>query len=196
MGDVVSIEVDGELGPPPLDDDRRPPRLGMPLALVVVVVLLGALVWSSTRSGAEHEAEAPSATPPTTAPSSAPTTTAAPATTSTVRAPGPIESARMALVAWGRFAGSGDLRELDGYLAPDGEQYEQLRTEAGSIRAGESYRVLLENASVSDSGSGITTVTGDVVWARPDQPDQRFRWAIDLRCEAAACLLVTVRTAT
>lgn len=189
MGDVVSIEVDGELGPPPLDGDRRPPRAGMPLAVVLVVGLVGAVGWTVRRpaSPPPSAASVPTTLVSTTTTSVALTTTVAPAE------PGPIEGAQAALDAWGRFAGSGDLGELRSHFAPDGEQLAQLRLQAGAVAVGEPYRVRLENPSAHDDGDGMTVI-GDVVWTRAGEPEQRYRWAIELQRAPVGWLLTTVRT--
>lgn len=193
MGDVVSIEVDGELGPPPLDGDRRPPRLGMPLAVLFVVALIGAIGWTVSRPASAPQATAPV---PTTAPAIVSTTTTPrlPTTTSPPEPPGPIEGAQAALDAWGRFAGSGDLGELAEHFAPNGDQLARLRLEAGTLTVGDPYRIRLANPSAVDEGTGTVTVTGDVIWTRADEPEQHYRWAIELQRSPSAWLLVTVRT--
>lgn len=204
MGDVVSIEVDGEVGGPQLERGRAQPAWGMPAAVLLVGALVLGVGWSFLRSGgAPSAASLPAVTTPTTE-RAAPSTTASPlvvggASTTVPAAPAlnlqdPVAAARAALVAWGDFAGTGDLSQVRRIFAAEGPQLRQLEQEAASIerRAGGGYRVALTEAAAEVDGSNAT-VTGTVSWSRANEADQVYRWAIELRLFDGTWHLFTVR---
>lgn len=193
MGDVVSVEVDGELGPPPLDGERRSPRWGTPAAIGLVLVLVALLTWSllNGRGAAGSSASGATAHATSTVPT---TSTAIPTTTTSPSASDPTVAAQAALDAWGRFAGSGDLTELEGHFASGGAQLARLESEVEGLVPGNAYTVLLSNSTVTRSTDAQVTVTGDVTWIRSPEPTQRYRWAIDLASGPSGWTLVTART--
>lgn len=207
MGDVVSIEVDGDPGGPQLERSRVRPSWGMPAAVLVVVALILGVGWTVLRSGdASSTASPPAVSTPTTA-SRAPATTGAPlvvgGSSTTAPAPtapdlhDPVVASRAALAAWGDFAVTGNLSAVRQTFAPGGPQLSQLEQESerlGSTDAAESgYVVTLTDASV-DAADGVATVTGTVVWSRTGETDQAYRWAIELHQADGGWRLFTVRT--
>lgn len=206
MGDVVSLEVDGDPAGPQLERNRARPAWGMPVALVLVGALVLGVGWSLAGGGdAPPAASSAAGATPTTARSSA-STTAGPrvvggVSTTVPVSPAidlvdPVEAARAALAAWGDFAGSGDLSLVRSTFAADGPQLRQLEREAERMErsSGDGYRVLLTEATVED-GEGAATVVGTVTWSRSDEADRVYRWAIELRRIDGTWRLFTVRTA-
>jgi hypothetical protein len=121
-------------------------------------------------------------------------------TWSILRRPGPefveasdprVLAVREALSAWGQFAVSGDLGSLAGYFDPAGPQYRQLASESVRLRAaplgGPAYEFLLAEEEVSGD-----VVDGRVTVRRPGEPDQVFRWSIELRRSGGRWLVWTV----
>ena len=205
MGDVVSIEVDGDPVGLQLERVRVRPAWGMPVAVLLVGALVLGVGWSLLRGGeAPSAASSPAVTTPTTV-RSAPSTTGVPLVvgggptteraTSTPDLRDPVEATRSALAAWGEFAGSGDLSLLRASFAAEGPQLRQLEQEAARMEraAGESYRVSLSDATF-EAGDDTATVTGIVAWSRTGESDQVYRWAIELRLVDGTWQLFTVRT--
>jgi len=205
MGDVVSIEVDGEPGGPPLERSRARPAWGMPAAVVVVGVLVLGVGWTTLQSGGAPSTASPSAVSTPTTEVDAPATTDAPlvagGSSTTTPAPeaadlhDPVEATRAALAAWGEFAVTGDLSGVRLTFVVGGPQLGQLEQEAGRIHSTDAagYQVSLTDTSVEEAG-GVATVTGTVVWARVGEADQLYRWAIELHEVEGAWRLFTVRT--
>ena len=204
MGDVVSLEVDGDPVGPQLERNRARPTWGMPAALLLVGALVLGVAWSLVRGGDAAPAASSAVTTPTTERSSPSTTDVplvvggAPTTAPVAPAPDlhdPVEAARAALAAWGDFAGSGDLSQVRTTFAAGGPQLRQLEQEATRMEgtAGDSYRVTLTDAT-ADAGDDATTVTGTVTWSRVGEADQVYRWAIELRSADGTWQLFTVRT--
>ena len=205
MGDVVSLEVDGNPVGPQLERSRTRPAWGMPAAVLLVGALVLGVGWSLIRGGdAPSSATNPAVTTPTTQ-RQAPSTSDAPlvvggAPTTAPAAPviglGPVEAARAALTAWGEFASSGDLSLVRATFAADGPQLRQLEQESARVEpgaAGGDYRVALTETT-ADVGGITATVIGTVTWSRASEADQIYRWAIELRFVDDAWRLFTVRT--
>lgn len=213
MGDVVSVEVDGEPGEPRFDTGRSRPAWGMPVAIVVVGALVLGIGWTALRPAGGSTASAPSVSTPTTA-RTAPASTEAPlvqgGASTTIPAPtstvvpatdmhDPVEAARAALAAWGDFAVSGDLTRVRLVFSPDGPQLTQLEEEATRITppadsSVPGYLVTLTDPR-AEVASDTVTVTGTVVWSRAAEADQTYRWAIELHQIAdGTWRLFTVRT--
>ena len=205
MGDVISLEVDGDPVGPQLERNRARPTWGMPAALLLVGALVLGVGWTLVRGGDAPSAASSAAVTTPIAERSSPSTTdgplvvgGAPATAPVTPARDlhdPVEAARAALAAWGDFAGSGDLSQVRTTFAADGPQLRQLQQEAARIEgtAGDSYRVTLTGAT-AEAGDDATTVTGTVTWSRVGEADQVYRWAIELRFEDGTWQLFTVRT--
>lgn len=206
MGDVVSIEVDGDPVGLQLERVRVRPAWGMPVAVLLVGALVLGVGWSLMRAGDAPSAASSSAVTTPTTERGAPSTTdvplvvgGTPTTAPVTPAPDladPIEAARAALVAWGDFAGSGDLSLVRATFAAEGPQLRQLEQEASRVDrsgAGGSYQVALTDAA-ADVGRTRATVTGVVTWSRVTEADQVYRWAIELRLVDGAWRLFTVRT--
>lgn len=202
----MSIEVDGEPGGPQLARTRVRPAWGMPAAVLVVGALVLGVGWTVLHSGgASSTASPPAVSTPTTglqAPvmtdgalvAGGPSTTAPAAPAADLH--DPVGATRAALAAWGEFAVTGDLSRVRLTFAAGGPQLSQLEQEAKRIRPTDpaDYRVSLTDATVEAAG-GVATVTGTVVWARPGEADQVYRWAIELHEVGGAWRLFTVRTA-
>lgn len=208
MGDVVSLEVDGDPVGPQLERSRARPAWGMPAAVLLVGALVLGVGWSLVRGGeAPSVASSPAVTTPTTqrrAPSTsdaplvvgAPTTVPTAPTAPTMSLVDPVGAARAALTAWGEFAGSGDLSMVRATFAADGPQLRQLEQESARAQpdaAGGAYRVALTETT-ADVGASTATVIGTVTWSRASEADQVYRWAIELRLVDGAWRLFTVRT--
>lgn len=199
MTDIVSIEVDGELGEPRFEASHDRPPWGMPAAIVVVGVLVLAVAWTALRSGGASSA--PSATSavttPTTAQSAGPAADGLAVRGSTPVAAAqpatmvprhdmrdPVAATRVALSAWGEFAVSGDMTAVRLSFAADGPQLAQLEDEAARVAAAPTssgaYLVTLTDPR-QEVGSGIATVTATVTWSRNGESDQTYLWAIELR---------------
>ncbi len=213
MGDVVSIEVDGEPGEPRFEGSREPPAWGLPLAIVVVGTLVLCVGWTLLRSGGAPAASsaAPTATTTTTrsssAATSAPPAPSVPAHMAVTAEPSepipnmhdPVEAARTGLAAWGHFAATGDLTHVRRSFAAGGPQLVQLEDEArrGPSQVGTSLRgyVVTLREPQAEVLSGVATVTGTVFWSRAGEADRTYRWAIELRqADDGSWRLFTVRT--
>jgi len=188
MNEVLEIEVDGEL-----DDgaDRRGPTWGLPAAIAVVgvltlIVVLRIVVPGLTGHHGQKAARPPAPTTPTQI-TKQPPSEAPPADPR-------VESARAALAAWGRFAGSGDPSILTGLFAPDGPEYRLLATEVSEDAAGprsdRPYTVTLPEARLLAATTNQAVISATAMWARPDEPGQTFRWEIVLRPDQAGHWLV------
>ena len=114
--------------------------------------------------------------PPMTA---VPETTIAEVTTTTVVL-SPIEAARDALSAWGRFAVSGDLDRLDGFFHRNGPQWRQLAAEAETLAdeppGPPRYTVTLRQPRVVERDRDRAVVRGRVTFARRGETTQGYRW--------------------
>ena len=205
MGDVVSIEVDGDPVGPQLERDRARPKWGMPAALLLVGALVLGIGWSLVRGGeAPSAASSPAVTTPGSDRSAPPTTDVplvvggASTTAPVTPAPDlhdPVEAARAALSAWGVFAGSGDLSQVRTTFVAEGPQLRELEQEATRMEParGDGYLVALRDITVEGS-EGVATVTGTVTWSRAGEAEQVYRWALELRLVDGAWQLFTVRT--
>jgi hypothetical protein len=114
-----------------------------------------------------------------------PTTAAVPETmvvevTTTSVVVSPIEAARDALAAWGRFAVSGELDRLEGFFHPDGPQWRQLAAEAETLAdeppGPPRYKVTLRQPRIVERGRDRALVRGRVTFARRGETTQRYRW--------------------
>jgi hypothetical protein len=103
---------------------------------------------------------------------------------------GETEAAAEALNAWAGFANTGELAEVSDFFAINGPQFEMLATEAVRIETGEPYSFELTNAELVAEG----VVRGIVTVSRHGEPNQVFRWDIELVREGHRWKLWTVRT--
>ncbi len=186
MSEVLEIEVDGEIDDQgSFDGDRRSPSWGLPVAVgvagaLLLAVLLVVVVPIIVGRGEPRE-PAP----------------AAPATTSG-KAVALVTDAEGALAAWGRFAVSGDLKQLDDWFAPSGPQYGSLAQEAANLAAQPpgppAYDVSLSEPTVVSLKAARATLRGDVTWTRVGEVEQRYRWEMVLnRSRNGRWVLWTVR---
>ena len=111
----------------------------------------------------------------------APETTIAEVTTTSVVV-SPIEAARDALSAWGRFAVSGDLDRLDGFFHQNGPQWRQLAAEAETLAeeppGPPRYTVTLRQPRVVETDRDRALVRGRVTFARRGETTQGYRWDV------------------
>lgn len=88
------------------------------------------------------------------------------------------------LAAWGRFAVSGDLGELEPWFDHDGPQYGRLASEAKELAAQPlgppPYSVVMFDPVVEAVGDEVR-VSGRVVFARTGEPSQSFDWRLIVR---------------
>ncbi|HUP70360.1 MAG TPA: hypothetical protein VM142_11160 [Acidimicrobiales bacterium] len=175
MSEVLEIEIDGEIDDgisEGFESERRSPQWGLPAAIAVAGVLLLAVLVVVVMPAITNPWERQQ--PPMPAKTAAPPKAAA-----------PVESAQGALAAWGRFAVSGDLKQLDGWLVPDGPQYRSLAREAAELAARPpappAYEVRLTDPTVMSVTGTRATLRGDVTWTRGGEVDQRYQWEIVLR---------------
>ncbi len=82
-----------------------------------------------------------------------------------------------ALVAWGVFAGSGDLADVGPFFDPSGPQWASLSAEAGSIGNGFTSEIVERSL---ESSPGSTLFEGDITFASKGQI-RVVTWTIDLR---------------
>lgn len=196
MSEVLDIEVDGEI------EDRagqdaggRSAQWGLPVAIalagsllmaVMVMVLLPAMTGSEDRTGPAAKSGDP---PPA-------VTAAVPPAPSMIPVDTRISAAQMALAAWGEFVADGDLERLKPLFAEDGPQFQQLAGEAPGLvgNPGPSYTVTTEDESVTAVDEAEAVVTANVIWRRPAEEDQEYRWKVVLRrADNDRWLLWTVR---
>lgn len=89
-----------------------------------------------------------------------------------------------AMAAWGRFAVSGDLDEVEPFFAVDGPQYRLFVEESATLAAAPPgpppYRVVVEIADVMRDAAE-TQVEARVRFVRTGEPSQSFRWIIVVR---------------
>ncbi len=176
MSEVLEIEVDGEIDDDgSFDRDRSSPRWGLPLAVAVAGALLLAVLLVVVIPTVTSQRERREPTP------------AAPATVSAKEA-ALVKDAEGALAAWGRFAVSGDLRELDGWFVPDAPQHRILVEEAARLASAPpgppAYIVRLTEPRVASVTGRRAALRGDVTWTRPGEVDQRYQWEVVLRRSA------------
>ncbi|MBT8193524.1 MAG: hypothetical protein HKO63_06120 [Acidimicrobiia bacterium] len=162
------------------------------LLAVAIVVSLAALIGIGL-AGSGDTATSPevttnrvgpvsSDTSTTTTPSAITTTTIVPASAGADLRSSVRNQLGYALSAWGRFAGSGDLVELEGFFDPAGPQYQQLLTEADGLaqNGGMPYQITMPFPDIVTEAD-TAVVTGLVVFAREDTVDQTFNWSIEMR---------------
>lgn len=103
-----------------------------------------------------------------------------------------LELVRHGLSAWGRFAVTRDMREVDPWFAHDGPQYARFLEEASRPEVdGIVYSVDIENSQVEVSGSRAW-VKGRVTFARTTEGSFSYDWTIHLRRREATWLIWTV----
>ncbi|MDF1597367.1 MAG: hypothetical protein P1T08_14915 [Acidimicrobiia bacterium] len=103
-----------------------------------------------------------------------------------------IAAAQDALDAWARFASTGDLAVLDGFLDPAGPQYAQLFGEASTIGSDEatySFTLVEPTAAMRD---GFPVVSGTVIIARDGETVDEVVWDLHLIEGGTRWLLWTV----
>jgi len=157
--------------------DRRSRRRGLRLRMIGTPAI-AALVVAIGATGFVRAWEAQPAVTVVSEPVPAPVT-------SEPTAEEVMGAAAAAVEAWGRFATSGDLGEVDDHFVRDGPQYRQFEQEAGARQAaagGPPYRfTLLAPVLLDDQPEGDRIVRGELELTRDGEPAQRFRWDLRLR---------------
>lgn len=169
----------------------------------LVLAGLAAAVWVSAGraepTGAIATTIVPRTIVPTPAPTMATTITStnevAPITGAPAPDAGPRAVVEAGLAAWGRFAVSGHLAELEPWFDPEGPQYGLLAAEAPELAdaplGAPAYSVVMSDPVVYSSVSE-TLVEGRVVFARTGEPSQSWRWRVVLRARDGSWRIWTV----
>lgn len=164
----------------------RPSRV----AAAGVLAVLAALAAWAIRPHHEPTVTGTTATLPTT-PSSIETPPASPVSTPASRAgttTTPIDDPegviQRALDGWGRFAVTGELKEVEPWFAARGPQMARFREEAQAIARdppGEpAYRVTFEPIG-TEANDRERRIRSEVVFVRTGEPSQRFEWVFVVR---------------
>lgn len=166
----------------------RPSQVG---AAGVVVGLAVLAVWAARPDDSEPKgptttASLPTmeATSPTKPPAGSATTESGVAATPTTTFDDPEAAIREALGGWGRFAVTGELKEVEPWFAGDGPQMARFREEAQMIAIDPPgqppYRVTFE--PIASSGDDEERrIHGEVVFVRTGEPSQHFGWVFVVR---------------
>ncbi len=179
VGLFYVVVVDSELrGPVPTLAGALPPQAGVGSA---VTVTLGA----PDRPSAVQSVTTTSKTVPLRSVTSLAVTT-----------PPVVTAMRAALSAWGRFAVTGLVRDLDDHFVAGGPQRRQLRAEAESIRAdppGAPPYVVTTGDIVTISATPTDIVLrAEIEWARQGEQTQFFVWDIQMRLADGRWQILTI----
>ncbi len=144
-----------------------------------LAVSLGVVAWAGGQDPPSGEALGNA----TSAPSTTTVSSSAPGSTTTVLSAVSVgEAARVgvreALAAWGRFAGSGDRAEVEGFFDPLGPQWSVFEEEAGSV--GVPFAAEVEEESLSIDGRSATLLASITFVARGGE-SFLAKWEIELR---------------
>jgi hypothetical protein len=169
----------------------RPARIA---AVGLLVALVGGAFAVGGASGPQQVASPSTAVPrpstevtPTITIGSTTVTTPAAATSTSAPVTGErdvLSVVEEAMAAWGRFAVSGDLDEVEPFFAVDGPQYRLFVEEAVALAVAPPgpppYRVSVETSDlVGDAAEA--RVEARVRFIRTGEPSQSFRWVIVVR---------------
>lgn len=163
-----------------MTDAVAPWRLRVATAIVALLAIgLGATTWIG-RPGSTRLAPASGTESDTT--SVTPTTSGATVGSVTTSATqGDNEEVRSvvadALVAWGKFAASGNLEDVEGFFDPDGPQWASLSAEAGSVGTGFAAEIVERSLLVNADSSKFV---GEITFSSNDD-HETVTWMIDLR---------------
>lgn len=163
------------------------PRHAAALAMTALLAL--AVVGASRSDGERSAAETPGSrttfTPPAPADQTTVRSTMVDTTSVNVTAPpgeqDPVAVIRHGLAAWGRFAASRDLDEVEPWFAVEGPQYLQFIEEADTAPAvgGPAYSVTFDPLEID--AADPDRIRGRVVFVRTGEASQGFDWWIVLR---------------
>ncbi|MBK5267264.1 MAG: hypothetical protein JJE47_07500 [Acidimicrobiia bacterium] len=154
----------------------------MVIAVSVVTglaVSLGVVAWAGgPKPGSDEGLGNATTIPGATTPLSS-----APRSTSTVLSDASIGDAvrvgvREALTAWGRFAGSGDLADVEEFFDPHGPQWSVFEEEAGLV--GTSFMAEVEEESLTIDGRSAAFVAS-ITFVAGGGESLRAKWEIELR---------------
>ena len=156
----------------------------MVIAVSVVTglaVSLGVVAWAGGPKSASDEVSGNATTNPFTTTVSS----GAPRSSTTVLAEASVGDAvrvgvREALAAWGRFAGSGDLAEVEELFDAHGPQWSVFEEEAGLV--GTSFMAEVEEESLTVDGRSASFLASVTFVAREGE-SLRARWEIELRLD-------------
>jgi hypothetical protein len=171
MTNTIDVEVDGVIEDRPTG---RTPAWGFPAAIAIVSILALVLIMRAVAPGLRP------GTTPAREPAPAPAQTAI-ADPTNAR----IAAARDALVAWGRFATTGDLSVVDGRFDPNGPQYRKFVEEQRSGTAGDQapHLVMVSDATVISDDGHEAVVALTAHWTPYHQGAGDFAWDVVLRSD-------------
>lgn len=104
---------------------------------------------------------------------------------------GPVAVVEEGLAAWGRFAASRDMADVEAWFEHDGPQYRQFRAETDDASSTRRYTVTSEIIESEETGDEAR-VRVDAMFIRTGEPSQRFRWVVVLRNRADGWRIWTV----
>ncbi len=147
---------------------------------------LGAVALSSEAPPRVRPSSSSVAVPPVTT-SASPSTTSEFSASPAEAAPEEVRSAVVAaLLAWGRFAGSGDLADVDSFFDHGGPQWAVLQGEAGSSAVPFEAELVEHSLELTDR---TAVVTGTVTFFAGDE-SQSTDWQIELRSDGQGRWLI------
>ncbi|HEX2154839.1 MAG TPA: hypothetical protein VHL52_12785 [Acidimicrobiia bacterium] len=159
-------------------------------AVAVVAALGGAVAMMAENPAVESVPDEPSRSATTatalrlSASSTRPIATTTITAVATPSTDDPVQTVVEGLAAWGRFAVTGDLDQVEPWFWVDGPQYARFVQEAKDLAAqpvgGQAYTVTVEPADVS-AAEEDAHVSGRIVFARTGEPSQSFSWVVVLR---------------
>lgn len=150
---------------------------------IVIVALLAIGLGVTTRIGVPGSTDQTSASgmgsDTTSGPSATNGATLERVTTVTIRSDDEVRrTVQYALAAWGVFAGSGDLADVEGFFDPHGPQWSMLEEEAGSV--GTPFVAEVEEASLVFDGR-FAVFRASVTLMAERFESRGADWAIELR---------------
>lgn len=168
----------------------RPARvLGGGLIVALMVIAVGAWRFGPDRTWRPRSQSVAVGSSTTSSPVPQPPSIA----TATADPPGPLDVVRHGLRAWGRFAVTGDLREMVQWFDPDGPQFARFVEEAGRPpAAGSPYSVDIQSPDVEVKGS-TGLVRGRVTFARVGERPRSYSWILVLERSGGSWIIWTVK---
>lgn len=168
----------------------RPARV-LAGGLIVALAVVSLSMWSSNPGSTESNSPGSTLGPLT---SRSAVRASASSATTTADSAGPLDVVRNGLSAWGRFAVTGDLRDLDPWFASDGPQYARFVEEATGLRVGgPAYAVDIHSTALEVRGSRAF-VRGRVTFARNEGPARSYDWTFTLERNGGSWIIWTVES--
>lgn len=168
----------------------RPARvLGGGLIVALAVALVGAWRFDPERTRRPDPALFVAGSSATSSPVPEPVSSV----TATIDPAEPLDVVRRGLRAWGRFAVTGDLGEVDQWFDPNGPQFARFVEEAGFSRvAGPPYTVDIRNPNV-DVNDSTASVRGRVTFTKAGEGPRSYDWTIILERSDGSWIIWTVK---